>query len=98
MGYAVRDFYVNGGSQAIIVRLFQPTFADEDDRQAAFDAAAAEAQTAAEAVSTAAADAVAGATVPQDVADAADGAVAGRPGITGLDGSDRSCPGGLKMR
>lgn len=29
LGYAVRDFYLNGGSQAIIVRLYQP--ADEDD-------------------------------------------------------------------
>jgi len=84
MSYAVRDFYLNGGSQAIIVRLFQPVFADEDDRQAAFDAAAAEAQTAAEAVSTAAADAVAGATSPQDVADAAEGAVAGDPGSPAL--------------
>src|SRR5689334_3832512 len=24
LGYAVRDFYLNGGSQAIIVRLFEP--------------------------------------------------------------------------
>ncbi len=76
MSYAVRDFYLNGGSQAIIVRLFHPTFADEAARQAALAAATAEAQTAADAVSTAAADAVAGAANPQDVADAAEAAVA----------------------
>lgn len=27
LGYAVRDFYLNGGSQAIIVRLFHPFYA-----------------------------------------------------------------------
>src|ERR1051326_3947178 len=36
VGSAVRDFYQNGGSQAIIVRLFYPT---QDDLQAADDAA-----------------------------------------------------------
>jgi uncharacterized protein len=36
MGNAVRDFYQNGGGQAIIVRLFYPT---TDDLQAAADAA-----------------------------------------------------------
>ena len=30
VGYAVRDFYLNGGSQAIIVRLFGAPFASED--------------------------------------------------------------------
>src|SRR5258708_34997778 len=39
LGYAVRDFYLNGGSQAIIVRLFTPTFADDAERQKASDAA-----------------------------------------------------------
>ena len=29
MSYAVRDFYLNGGSQAIIVRLFAPTDAEQ---------------------------------------------------------------------
>jgi len=72
MSYAVRDFYLNGGSQAIVVRLFRPTFDSEADRQAA----EAEAQTAADAVSQAAAGAVAGATTPQDVASAAQAAVA----------------------
>jgi len=32
LGYAVRDFYLNGGSQAIIVRLFHPSFATKQDR------------------------------------------------------------------
>jgi Bacteriophage tail sheath protein len=45
MSYAVRDFYLNGGSQAIIVRLYGASFASETDRQkgqtAANDVAAA---------------------------------------------------------
>ena len=32
LGFAVRDFYLNGGSQAIIVRLFHAPFATEADR------------------------------------------------------------------
>ncbi len=32
LGFAVRDFYLNGGSQAVIVRLFHPSFADEAER------------------------------------------------------------------
>jgi hypothetical protein len=28
LGYAVRDFYLNGGSRPVIVRLFAPTFAN----------------------------------------------------------------------
>src|SRR5690242_9825401 len=35
MSYAVKDFYLNGGSQAIIVRLFHPFFASDDLRQLA---------------------------------------------------------------
>src|SRR5690349_11092989 len=35
LGFAVRDFFLNGGSQALVVRLFSPVFAD----QAAADAA-----------------------------------------------------------
>jgi hypothetical protein len=45
LGYAVRDFFLNGGSQAIIVRLYHPAFASAADRdkvvQAASDTAAA---------------------------------------------------------
>src|SRR5262249_25364764 len=39
MSYAVRDFYQNQGSQAIIVRLYRPYFATEADRNAALAAA-----------------------------------------------------------
>ena len=46
MSYAVRDFYLNGGGQAIIVRLFHPYFVTDADRV--------KARTAAEAVVTAA--------------------------------------------
>ncbi len=76
MSYAVRDFYLNGGAQAIIVRLFSPTFADEPARLAALAAATAEAQTAADAVSAAATGAVAGAVTAaaQEVVDAAQAA------------------------
>jgi phage tail sheath protein FI len=49
LGYAVRDFYLNGGSQAIIVRLFHP-FPTETDR----DKAVTDATAAAKAVSDAA--------------------------------------------
>src|ERR1700751_5239494 len=36
MSYAVRDFYSNGGSQAIIVRLIHPNFATDADFGDAF--------------------------------------------------------------
>ena len=39
LGYAVHDFYLNGGSQAIIVRLFHPFFASDAERADALDAA-----------------------------------------------------------
>src|SRR5713226_8089656 len=45
LGFAVRDFFLNGGSQAIIVRLYHPTFADAERSDA---------KTAAQAVATAA--------------------------------------------
>src|SRR5689334_8330684 len=75
LGYAVRDFYLNGGSQAIIVRPFRANKTD-------LDAATKEPQTAADAVAKAAAGAVAGAANPQAVANAAANAVAaaGAPG------------------
>lgn len=38
LGFAVRDFYLNGGSQAIIVRLYSPYFINAEDRQVAQDA------------------------------------------------------------
>ncbi|MDW7725682.1 MAG: phage tail sheath subtilisin-like domain-containing protein [Candidatus Methanoperedens sp.] len=76
MSYAVRDFYMNGGIQAIIVRLFHPFFATDEARVVALNAATAQAQTAADAVSQAASDAVAGATTPEEVAVAAEAEVA----------------------
>ena len=77
MSYAMRDFYLNGGSTAIIVRLFAPTDAEQQD---VFDDAEAEAVTAAEAVANAAdaaRDAAAGdaVTTDDDIAAAAEGAV-----------------------
>ncbi|WP_242691297.1 phage tail sheath family protein [Lysobacter enzymogenes] len=41
LGYAVRDFFLNGGSQAIIVRLYAPGYADDASRETAEAAAAA---------------------------------------------------------
>jgi phage tail sheath protein FI len=77
MGYAVRDFYLNQGSQAVIVRLYRPFFATDADRDAALAAALAVADAGAEADATAAAQAVADAaeaspaTMAEDVAAAA---------------------------
>ncbi len=48
LGYAVRDFYRNGGSQAIIVRLFHANFADDQARTAATTAATATVKAAAD--------------------------------------------------
>lgn len=39
LSFAVRDFYLNGGSQAVIVRLFHPSFANEAERLKADGAA-----------------------------------------------------------
>ena len=41
LGFAVRDFYLNGGSQAIIVRLFHPKYATTQERTDALAAATA---------------------------------------------------------
>lgn len=62
LSFAVRDFYLNGGSQAVIVRLFHPTFADDAERTVALNAA--------KSVSDAAAAAAASST-PAEVATAA---------------------------
>ncbi len=86
LSFAVRDYYLNGGRQAIIVRLFHPSFANEAARLAARGTATTAAQTAANAVATAATNAstVAGAT-PSAVASAALGAVVGTPGTPEWD-------------
>ena len=39
LGYAVRDFYLNGGSQAVIVRLFHPYYATPEIRESALTVA-----------------------------------------------------------
>ena len=67
LGYAVRDFYLNGGSQAVIVRLFSPSFKTEKDRTTALAAATPKAQAAADAVAKAATDA-AGVAAPAPTA------------------------------
>lgn len=53
LGYAVRDFYLNGGSQAIIVRLHHAVFASDGDRDKAVAAATATSDAAAAANSAA---------------------------------------------
>jgi Bacteriophage tail sheath protein len=50
LSFAVRDFYLNGGSQAVIVRLYAPLFANDAARATALAAATTEAQTAADLV------------------------------------------------
>jgi phage tail sheath protein FI len=57
VGYAVRDFYLNRGSQAIVVRLFHPSFATDAERQTTLGQARTQAQTGADAMATAARDA-----------------------------------------
>ncbi|HEX5874446.1 MAG TPA: phage tail sheath subtilisin-like domain-containing protein [Pyrinomonadaceae bacterium] len=97
LGFAVRDFYMNGGSQAIIVRLFHPFFGSDQSRadalagaQAAADAATAEAADAAATPASVAAEArriegetvnPSGKTAADAVADAAEAAAAA-PGAT----------------
>jgi phage tail sheath protein FI len=65
LGYAVRDFYLNGGNQAIVVRLFHATFGSEEERAKA-EAAATEVADAAKA----AADGAAAKTAAKAKADA----------------------------
>lgn len=73
LSFAVRDYFMNGGSQAIVVRLFHPLFADDTARTGAFEIAKGKAQDAADAVETVAnkAAALLDATA-DDVADAAE--------------------------
>jgi phage tail sheath protein FI len=49
LGYAVRDFFLNGGSQAIIVRLYHPDYATDTERTTAQNAAQQAAQSVADA-------------------------------------------------
>jgi phage tail sheath protein FI len=90
MSYAVRDFYLNGGSQAVITRLFRPFFATEAERETALAAARAQAQTAADAVAQAASNAATATATAAAVAAAAQAAVAeaGTPGAAALSAAD----------
>lgn len=80
LGYCVRDFYRNGGSQALVVRLFHDNFASSTDRTnavaAAADTAAAAAATGASAQAAAAAAAAKAATYTSDPEKAAAALVA----------------------
>lgn len=77
VSFAVRDYFLNGGGQAIVVRLFSPTFPDEAARLAALAVATTQAQTAADAVADAAtAEAGDAAATAASVAAAAGAAVA----------------------
>jgi phage tail sheath protein FI len=94
MSFAVRDYYLNGGNQAVIVRLYQPTFPDAATRDKAAKAAA---DTAAAAIGGTPADVVnavkaKAATFPADPEKSAAAAVlaaataaAGQPGATVKD-------------
>jgi phage tail sheath protein FI len=87
LSFAVHDFYQNGGSRALVVRLYHPLFATEADRAAAQAAATTKATVAADAV-IAAADAKAAEPGADGnaVADAADAAVAALPAGTSAAG------------
>jgi len=74
LSYAVRDFYLNGGSQALIVRIFQPFFAADADRDAALDAAQDVADAAATAAGAADADGAAVAAAARTTASAPENA------------------------
>ena len=78
MSYAVRDFYLNGGSQAIIVRLFSPTDAEQADARADAEAEAGAAADAVIAAFDAARDAAAGdaVTTDEDIAGSATAEIA----------------------
>lgn len=46
MSFALRDFYLNGGAQAVIIRLFNPLYNSDAEREAAAEAAQAVAEAA----------------------------------------------------
>jgi uncharacterized protein len=79
VSYAVRDFYLNGGQEAIIVRLFNPLFEKESDRKNAEDATRTAALDAAQRVVTAATNAAKLGASGEDVAKMAEAAVVASP-------------------
>ena len=92
VAYAVQDFFGNGGSQAIVVRIYKPFFPGDAERATALATAKLQAQTAASAISAAAVAAagLAGAT-PASVAAAANAqvGVAGAPGAAAVLAAQR---------
>ncbi|HEY0737938.1 MAG TPA: phage tail sheath subtilisin-like domain-containing protein [Herpetosiphonaceae bacterium] len=78
LSYAVRDFYLNGGSQAIIVRMYRPFFTSDADQDAAQDAAQDVANAAAAAAAEGGATPASVATAARNAANAAENAAAPR--------------------
>jgi hypothetical protein len=78
LSYAVRDFYLNGGSQALIIRLFQPLFTTDAERTDALDAAQDVAAAADTAAGAGGATAASVATAARNAANAAENAAAPR--------------------
>lgn len=78
LSYAVRDFYLNGGSQAIIVRMYRPFFTSDADQDAAQDAAQDVADAAAAAAAEGGATPASVATAARNAANAAENAAAPR--------------------
>ncbi|HEX2739212.1 MAG TPA: phage tail sheath C-terminal domain-containing protein [Rubrobacter sp.] len=95
VAYALRDFYRNGGSQAIVVRLFHPSFDSDEERQDAYEEALEDAQTAAgnvaEAARTAAGEAGADADSVADAAEEAAGTPAD-PGPAATEAAEAAAP------
>jgi phage tail sheath protein FI len=81
MSYAVRDFFQNGGNQAIVVRLFQPFLPTDSDRNAAQNAA----QQVAAAANTAAGQGGATVASVQSAAQAEAGTFTTDPGRSGAN-------------
>jgi phage tail sheath protein FI len=76
MSFAVRDFFLNGGAQAIIVRLFAPTDAEQAAARTLAETQAGAAADAVIAAATTANTAPPAGTTDSDIATAAEGAVA----------------------
>jgi phage tail sheath protein FI len=80
MSFAVRDYFINGGGQGIIVRLFAPKDSEVQAAQAVAQPLATAAAVAITHAATAARDAATATTTDADVAAAAEGAVAAAGG------------------
>ncbi|MDR3692597.1 MAG: phage tail sheath subtilisin-like domain-containing protein [Fimbriimonas sp.] len=80
MSYAIRDFFLNGGAQAVVVRLYKPDFADDATRVLAYNAARLRAVAASTAVSTAATGPVGATAIKAAATTATNAQIAGAPG------------------